>query len=66
MNAFEVEGFDMMAMEMRVPSMEKSVEHYAEHKGKEFFNNIVDFLTGKRVIVAVFYLIITLMFLLLF
>jgi nucleoside-diphosphate kinase len=43
---FEARGFSILAMKMLTPSRETAQEHYAEHKEKPFFGDLVDFLYG--------------------
>ena len=40
--AFEARGFKLVAMKMCKPSKAQIEEHYAEHKGKPFFEPLVN------------------------
>lgn len=42
----EEKGFKIVAMKMTIMPEEKAKEHYAEHKGKKFFQLLVDFITS--------------------
>jgi nucleoside-diphosphate kinase len=42
----EKKGFKIVAMKLVVMPREKAEEHYAEHKGKPFFKDLVDFITS--------------------
>jgi nucleoside-diphosphate kinase len=46
----EKKGFKVIQLKMLTPSRELVEEHYAEHKGKGFFNGLVDFLSGGAVV----------------
>lgn len=47
---FERKGFTISNMRMIQPSRELVEEHYQEHKGKVFFNKLVDFTTSGKVV----------------
>ncbi len=42
----ERKGFKIVAMKLATMSREKAEEHYAEHKGKKFFGDLVGFITS--------------------
>jgi nucleoside-diphosphate kinase len=42
----ERKGFTIVAMELRTLDRETASAHYAEHDGKPFFADLVDFITG--------------------
>lgn len=42
----EEKGFKIVAMKMAVMPVEKAKEHYAEHAGKRFYQDLVDFITS--------------------
>lgn len=42
----ERKGFTILAMELRTLDRETASAHYAEHDGKPFFGELVDFITG--------------------
>ena len=50
---FEQRGFEVRALKMLTPSRETASEHYAEHKEKPFFGELVDFLSGAPLIALV-------------
>ncbi|MFZ4515073.1 MAG: nucleoside-diphosphate kinase [Acidimicrobiia bacterium] len=41
------------AMEMRTLKRETAEEHYAEHKGKPFFDGLIDFITRSPVVLMI-------------
>jgi nucleoside-diphosphate kinase len=50
----EEKGFKIVAMKMTTISTAKAKEHYAEHSGKKFYQDLVDFITsGPSVILVV-------------
>ncbi len=50
----EARGLDIVGLKLLVPSRETVEEHYAEHKGKGFFEDVVSYLcSGAVVAVAV-------------
>ncbi|NPV62000.1 MAG: nucleoside-diphosphate kinase [Methanotrichaceae archaeon] len=42
----EEKGFKIVAMKMTRMPVEKAREHYAEHVGKKFYQDLVDFITS--------------------
>lgn len=50
---FEQKGFVLAAMELRIPSRELAEQHYAVHRGKSFFNSVVEFITSGPVVAMV-------------
>jgi nucleoside-diphosphate kinase len=42
----EEKGFKIVAMKLTNMSQEKAKEHYAEHVGKKFYQDLVDFITS--------------------
>jgi nucleoside-diphosphate kinase len=42
----EEKGFKIVALRLSVMSLEKAREHYAEHVGKKFYQDLVDFITS--------------------
>lgn len=49
----ELKGFDIVALKMLRPSRELAIEHYAVHKDKYFFNDLLDFITSGPVVAMV-------------
>ncbi len=49
----EKKGFKIVGMKMVHPSRELAEAHYAEHKGKPFFDELVDYLISGPVIALV-------------
>ena len=47
---FENKGYTLNRLEMLTPSVEIAEAHYAEHKEKPFFGELVDFLTSGPVV----------------
>lgn len=48
---FEEKGLQIIAMKMMVVSTELAEKHYAEHREKPFFKDLVEFITAAPVIV---------------
>ncbi|OPY52513.1 MAG: Nucleoside diphosphate kinase [Methanosaeta sp. PtaU1.Bin112] len=42
----EEKGFKIVAMKLALMPVEKAKEHYAEHVGKKFYQDLVDFITS--------------------
>ena len=49
----ESRGFEIVAMKMLTPSIELAEEHYAVHRGKDFFEPTVKFLASGPVVAMV-------------
>ena len=49
----ERKGFVVVALEMRTLTAAIAEEHYGEHKGKPFFNDLVAFITSAPLVAAV-------------
>ena len=49
----ERRNFDIVAMKMLTPSRELAELHYAEHKGRDYFDGLVEFITGGPVVAMV-------------
>ena len=49
----EKKGYKIVAMKMLKISKETAEVHYGEHKGKPFFNGLVDFITSSPVVAMV-------------
>ncbi|MFY7869381.1 MAG: nucleoside-diphosphate kinase [Exiguobacterium sp.] len=47
---FEIKGYTLNRLEMVTPSVEVAEAHYAEHKEKPFFGELVEFLTSGPVV----------------
>ncbi|WP_062046796.1 nucleoside-diphosphate kinase [Bacillus sp. JCM 19034] len=54
MTRFEKKGFTLVAAKLLMITNEMAEEHYAEHKGKPFFERLVDFITSGPVFAMVF------------
>lgn len=50
---FEQRGLTISALKMLVMTQEQAEEHYSEHKGKKFFNDLVSFITSGPVVAMV-------------
>ncbi len=50
---FERKGFKIKALKMFKFTREMAEEFYAEHKGKHFFNKLIDFITSGPVVALV-------------
>ena len=49
----EAKGYRIVALDMRVPTVELLAEHYAEHVGKPFYQPLVDFMSSSAVVALV-------------
>jgi nucleoside-diphosphate kinase len=49
----ERKGLDVVALELRTVDRELAAQHYAEHDGKPFFGDLLDFITSGPVLAAV-------------
>ncbi len=50
---FEQKGFQLIGSKLMVITKEQAELHYAEHKGKSFYNELVDFITSGPVFAMV-------------
>jgi nucleoside-diphosphate kinase len=50
---FERKGLTIVAMRHMTVDRELAEEHYAEHRGKPFFGDLVDFITGGPLVAMV-------------
>ncbi len=49
----EQRGYRIVAMDQRTISAELAGEHYGEHRGKPFFDDLVEFITSGPLVAAV-------------
>ncbi len=49
----EAKGFKLVGIKMLKLSQETAEHHYAEHRGKSFFQELVDFITASPVVAMV-------------
>ena len=49
----EHKGYKIVALKMLQPTVEIAEQHYAEHKGKPFYDELVDYITSGPVIAMV-------------
>ena len=49
----ERKGLDIVALELRRVDRELAAQHYAEHDGKPFFNDLLEFITSGPVVAMV-------------
>ena len=49
----ERKGLDIVALELRTVDRELAAQHYAEHDGKPFFNDLLEFITSGPVVAMV-------------
>jgi nucleoside-diphosphate kinase len=49
----ERKGLDIVALELRTVERELAEQHYAEHDGKPFFGDLVEFITGGPLVAIV-------------
>ncbi|CAH1197208.1 MULTISPECIES: nucleoside-diphosphate kinase [Paenibacillus] len=52
---FEQKGFQLIGSKLTVISREQAEIHYAEHKGKDFFERLVNFITSGPVFAMVWH-----------
>ncbi|NLN06066.1 MAG: nucleoside-diphosphate kinase [Firmicutes bacterium] len=50
---FERKGFKLVGLKMMQVSGELAAKHYAEHKGKPFYGELIDFITSGPVVAMV-------------
>jgi len=50
---FEKRGFKIIAMKLLHPTMAHAEQHYAEHVGKPFYNNLINFITEGPIVAMV-------------
>ena len=50
---FETRGLNLVALKMLVPSRQTAEAHYAVHRDKPFFADLVDFITSGPVVAMV-------------
>jgi len=50
---FEKKGFKLAGMKLMQVSRETAETHYGEHKGKPFFDGLVDFITSSPIVAMV-------------
>ncbi len=50
---FETKGFKLVGLKMMAVDRATAEQHYGEHKGKGFFNGLVDFITSGPVVAMV-------------
>ncbi len=53
LSRFERKGFKIVELKMFKMSREKAEEFYSIHKGKSFFNELIDFITSGPIVAAV-------------
>jgi len=49
----ERKGLDLIALRLRTVDRELAAQHYAEHDGKGFFNDLLEFITSGPLVAAV-------------
>ena len=49
----EAKGFTLVALELRTLERAVAEEHYGEHRGKPFFDELVDFITSGPLVAGV-------------
>ncbi|WP_395725076.1 nucleoside-diphosphate kinase [Nakamurella sp.] len=53
LSRIERKGLSLVALELRTVELAVAEEHYAEHKGKGFYQGLLDFITGGPLVAAV-------------
>jgi nucleoside-diphosphate kinase len=49
----ERKGLEIKALKMESITLEKAQKHYEVHKGKDFYNNLIEFITSGPVVLMV-------------
>ncbi|WP_285029940.1 nucleoside-diphosphate kinase [Mycolicibacterium sp. lyk4-40-TYG-92] len=49
----ERKGLTFAALELKIVSVELATKHYAEHEGKPFFGDLLEFITSGPVVAAI-------------
>lgn len=52
-NRFERKGFKIVGMKLLVPTKQQAETHYEEHKGKKFFDGLVNFFISGPIVALV-------------
>ncbi len=50
---FERRGLKLVAVDLRLVARDLAARHYAEHEGKGFYNDLIDFITRSPVVAVV-------------
>jgi nucleoside-diphosphate kinase len=50
---FEAKGFTLTALQMVTPTREQAEAHYEVHRGKAFFEGVVDFISSGPVVAMI-------------
>ena len=50
---FEAKGFTLTALQMVLPTREQAEAHYGVHRGKPFFEGVVDFISSGPVVAMI-------------
>jgi len=50
LNRYEAKGLQIIAMKLMKVSTEQACKHYAEHKDKSFFSDLINFITGSAIV----------------
>lgn len=53
LSRIERKGLDIVALDLRTVDRELATQHYAEHDGKPFFEELISFITSGPVLAAV-------------
>ena len=53
LSRIERKGLSLVAVELRTVDNELAAQHYTEHDGKPFFNDLLEFITSAPVLAAV-------------
>lgn len=52
-NFYEEKNLNIIAMKMTKPVLTTVEEHYIEHKGKDYFNDLIKYITEERLVAMV-------------
>ena len=51
---FEKRGFKIIGMKLLRPTLEHAKQHYAEHEGKPFYSNLINFKCTAKIHIVVY------------
>ena len=49
----EAKGYTLVALQILTPDRDRLAKHYAEHEGKPFFGDLLEFITSGPVVAAI-------------
>ena len=48
-NYYEEKSLEIVALKLIMPTIDDAKEHYSEHEGKEFFEELINYITGGKI-----------------